>query len=132
MCNQSEWIVREAYRAYAEGDIARMMDFVHPDLEWTYLDPAADDSGSHTCHGRAELERALREQASSGLRAEVEQVIAVGDKVMLVMHTPGLGQQRPRPADDMTYDVVTIRDELIVGLHECPDRAAARSLIGIG
>jgi hypothetical protein len=28
MCNQNEWIVREAFLAYERGDIARLMDFV--------------------------------------------------------------------------------------------------------
>ena len=36
MCNENEWIVREAFLAYDRGDIARMMDFVDPRLEWTY------------------------------------------------------------------------------------------------
>ncbi len=39
MCNQNEWIVREAFLAYDRGDVARMLDFVDPDLERTYLDP---------------------------------------------------------------------------------------------
>jgi len=43
MCNQNEWIVREAFLAYQRGDVARMMDFVDQDLEWTYLDPGQDD-----------------------------------------------------------------------------------------
>jgi ketosteroid isomerase-like protein len=132
MCNQSEWIVREAFRAYAQGDVARMMDFVHPDLEWTSLDPVRDDSPSQTRQGRAELEEALAWLASRGLRSELEQVIAAGDKVMLVLRTPGLSKHRRHPVSDRTYDVLTIRHEQIVGLQECQDRAAARSLIGIG
>jgi len=43
MCNENEWIVREAFLAYDRGDTARMMDFVDPDLEWTYLDPGAEE-----------------------------------------------------------------------------------------
>jgi hypothetical protein len=27
MCNQNEWIVREAFLAYDRGDVTRMMDF---------------------------------------------------------------------------------------------------------
>jgi ketosteroid isomerase-like protein len=36
----SEAIIRSAYEGFAEGDLARMLQFVDPDLEWTYLDPA--------------------------------------------------------------------------------------------
>jgi len=39
MCNLSEWIVREALLAYDRGDVAAMMDFVDPCLEWVCLDP---------------------------------------------------------------------------------------------
>lgn len=131
MCNENEWIVREAFLAYARGDVERMMEFVDPNLEWTNPGPGPDD-GALVCAGRDELEQALRQQASSGLRAELEEVVASGEKVMLVMRTPGLGLTSPRSPGDWTYDVVTVRDGLIVGLCACQDRAAARSLIGIG
>ncbi len=132
MCNLNEWIVREAFLAYDRGEIARMMDLVDPDLEWTYLDPSLADPQPRTCHGRGELEKALRRQADLGLRAEIEEVIASGDQVILVMRTPGVDEYRHRRADDRTYDVVTVRDGLIVGLHGCRDRGEARSLAGIG
>jgi len=132
MCNQNEWIVREAFLAYDRGDVARMMDFVDPDLEWTYLDPGLEDPQPQTCRGRGELEKALRWQADRGLQAELEQVIAAGEKVILVMRTPGVDQYRHWQAGDRTYDVVTVRDGLIVGLHACRDRGEARSLAGIG
>lgn len=131
MCNQNEWIVREAFLAYARGDVARMMEFVDPNLEWTNTSSGKDGS-TRVRVGRDELEEALRRQASSGLLAELEEVVASGEKVMLVMRTPGLGSTRPRSPSDKTYDVVTVRDGLIVGLCACHDRAAARSLIGIG
>lgn len=131
MCNQSEWIVREAFRAYLSGDVARMMGFVDPDLEWTLIDSASPDPGPLTRHGRGELENALRRQTARGLRAEIEQVIATGDKVILVMHTPGVDQYRRRDGDDRTYDVLTVRDGMIVGLHACRSRGEARTLAGL-
>jgi len=132
MCNQNEWIVRDAFLAYDRGDIARMMDYVDQDLDWTYLDPASPDAQPQTCHGRGELEKALQRQAELGLRAQLEEVIAAGDHVLLVMRTPGVDKYLRRQADDRTYDVVTLRDGLIVGLHACRDRGEARSLAGIG
>jgi len=47
------------------------------------------------------------------------------------MRTPGISRYRPWYDDDRTYDVVTIRDELIVGLQACVDQSEARSLAGI-
>jgi ketosteroid isomerase-like protein len=131
MCNQNEWIVREAFLAYDRGDIARMMEFVDPDLDWTYLDPEQPEPRPQTCHGRGELEKALRRQSELGLRAQLEEVIAAGDRVMLVMRTPGVDKYRQRKSDDRTYDIITLRDGLIVSLHACRDRGEARSLAGI-
>ena len=131
MCNQNEWIVREAFLAYDRGDVTRMMDFVDPDVDWTYLDSGPEGPRPRICRGRGELANALRRQADLGLRAELEEVIAAGDRVMLVMHTPGIDEYRHRQADDRTYDIVTIRDGRIIGLHACRDRSEARSLAGI-
>jgi len=132
MCNQNEWIVREAFLAYDQGDVARLMEFVDQDLEWTYLDPGETDPHPQVCRGRGELEKSLRRQAERGLHAELEEVVASGDQVIVVMHTPGVDTYRNRRADDRTYDVVTVRDGLIVELHACRDRGEARQLAGIG
>ena len=41
--------------------------------------------------------------------------------------SPGAGLQ----ADDRTYDVITVRDGLIVGLRACRDHGEARAVAGI-
>jgi ketosteroid isomerase-like protein len=132
MCNQNEWIVREAFLAYNRGDVVRVMDFVHPDLEWTYLDPAFPNPSPQTCHGRDELEKALLRHAERGLRSEVEQVVASGEKVMLVTRTAGVDRYRVRQVDDLSFGVITVRDGLIVALRACHGRAEAQALAGIG
>jgi ketosteroid isomerase-like protein len=131
MCNENEWIVREAFLAYDRGDIARMMDFVDPDLEWTYLDPGAEDPQPQVRRGRDELDKAMHQQAEWGLRSELEEVVAAGDQVILVMRTPGLSRYRSGLPDDRTYDVVTVRDGRIVAVHGCRDHGEARLLAGI-
>ena len=129
MCNENEWIVREAFLAYDRGDVRRMMEFVDPDLKWTHPDP---DRGNPQCDGREELASALRRLADLGLRAELEEVVAAGDQVIVVMRTPGVDEYRHRQqADDRTYDVLTVRDGLIVGLRACRDRGEARAIAGI-
>ena len=131
MCNENEWIVREAFLAYDRGDMARMMEFVDPDLEWTYLDPGADDPRPKVRHGREELEKAIGQLGQWGLRSELEEVVAAGDQVILVMRTPGLSGYLSGLPDDRTYDVLTVRDGRIVALHACRDHGEARLLAGI-
>src|SRR5262249_23516926 len=145
MCNQNEWIVREAFRAYDRGDVARMMDFVDPEVDWTYRDPELAGSEPQICHGRGGLEKALPRQAARRPRAQlgeviagrgrvarVEEVMGAGEGVMLVMRTPGVDEYRRQQADGRTYDIATVRGGLIVGLKACRDRSEARSLAGIG
>ncbi len=73
MCNQNEWIVREAFLAYDRGDVARMLEFIDPDLEWTYFEPGLDDARPQAYGGRDELEQAVRRQVQQGVRSELEE-----------------------------------------------------------
>ncbi|HZD01977.1 MAG TPA: nuclear transport factor 2 family protein [Actinomycetes bacterium] len=131
MSNQNVELIRRAYDAYAHGDLATMLEVVDPDLEWTYLDPSLEDPQPQVCHGRHELESALRRQAERGLRAQLEEVVGHGDRVMVVVRTPGVDAYRARPADDRNYDVFTVRDGRIVALRACRDRQEALRLSGI-
>jgi hypothetical protein len=79
MSNENAELIRRAYRAYANGELATMLQFVDPDLEWTYLDPTLERPTPSVCHGRHELERVLRGWAEHGLRAELDEVAANGD-----------------------------------------------------
>lgn len=132
MSEQYEALVRAAYQAYSQGDMTGMLALIHPDLEWTYLDPAVADSEPQTCHGRPQLLHALQRQADSGLTSQVEELASAGDQVMVVVHTPGLDQRRARPADDRNYLVLTLRDGQVVAMRACRDRAEAAARAGLG
>src|SRR6266702_8222994 len=80
MTDRNEALVREAYEAYGCGDVARMMEFVDPELEWTYLNPAFENPEPETCHGRDQLQWALERQAEQGLASQVEEIVSSGDK----------------------------------------------------
>ncbi len=131
LSNENADLIRRAYRAYANGDLATMLEFVDPDLEWTYLDPSLEDPQPQVCHGRHELESALARQAGRGLRAQLEEVVGQGDRVMVVVRTPGVDAYRVRPADDRNYSVFTVRGGRIVALRDCRDRQQALHLAGI-
>jgi hypothetical protein len=46
-----------------------MLEFVDPDLEWTYLDQAQEVPEPQVCHGRVELEHTLERWAEYGFTA---------------------------------------------------------------
>jgi ketosteroid isomerase-like protein len=131
MSNENVELIRRAYDAYARGDLATMLEVVDLDLEWTYLDPSLDDPQPQVCHGRHELEAALARQARQGLRAQLEEAVGHGDRVMVVVRTPGVDAYRLRQADDRNYDVFTVRDGRVVALRACRSRQEALRLAGL-
>ena len=131
MSNENVELIRRAYDAYARGDLTTMLEVVDPDLEWTYLDPGLEDPQPEVCHGRHELQSALQRQAERGLRAQLEEVVGRGDRVMVVVRTPGVDAYRMRQADDRNYDVFTLREGQIVALRACHDQQEALRFTGI-
>src|ERR1022692_4723115 len=126
MTDRNEALVREAYEAYGRGDVAGMLEFVDPELEWTYLNPGFENPEHETCHGRDQLQLALERQGERGLASQIEEIVASGDKVMVVIRTPGIDRVRVRQADDRNYLVLTLRQGRIIGMRACRDRDEAR------
>jgi ketosteroid isomerase-like protein len=131
MSNENAELIRRAYQAYANGDLATMLELVDPDLEWTYLDPTLEQPTPQVCHGRHELEQVLRGWAEHGLRAELEEVTSSGELVMVGVRTAGVDAHRGRRGDDRAYSVFTVREGRIIALRDCRDRQEALQLAGI-
>jgi ketosteroid isomerase-like protein len=131
MLNNNADLIRRAYQAYANGELATMLEFVDPNLEWTYLDPSLEHPEPQVCRGRRELESALQRQAERGLRAQLEEVVEHGDRVMVVARTPGADAYRVRQGEDRSYSMFTVREGRIVALRDCRDRQEALRLTGI-
>jgi ketosteroid isomerase-like protein len=55
MSDEGESEVRAAYEAYGRGEVNSLLELVHPDLEWTYLDPSMENPQPQACHGREQL-----------------------------------------------------------------------------
>jgi ketosteroid isomerase-like protein len=124
---ENEALVRRAYEAYGRGDATKLLELVHPDLEWTYLDPSSENPQPQICHGREQLAWALRQEADRGINSELEEIQSCGDKVMVAVHTPGADQRRAWQADDRNYLVLTLGQGQITAMRAFPDRDEARS-----
>jgi hypothetical protein len=57
--------------------------------------------------------------------------VASGDKVMVVIRTPGIDRVRVRQVEDRNYLVLTLDQERISRMRACRDRDEARSFAGI-
>jgi uncharacterized protein len=131
MSEENEALVRAAYAALGRGDLSALLELVHPDLEWTYLDPGMENPEPQTCHGRGQLEWAVAHQARQGLAPEMEQITSYGDQVLVIMHTPGLDQRRAWAGRDRNYMVVTVRGGQIVALRAFRNGDEARAFTGL-
>ncbi|MBV9793153.1 MAG: nuclear transport factor 2 family protein [Actinobacteria bacterium] len=127
----AEALVRTAFDAYTRGDLEGLLEHVDPDLTWTFLDPSSPDPEPAVCHGRAQLRKALQRQTLQGLTPSIEEIAARGERVLLVLHIPGLDQHRARPAADRTYFVLTVAGDQITALRACRERAEAQSAAGL-
>lgn len=132
MTDEDVSVVRAAYEAYGRGEVNRLLELIHPDLEWTYLDPSMEDPQPQTCHGREQLARVLGRQADRGLVSQVEEIASSGDKVMVAVHTPGADQRRAWQSGDRSYLVLTIEGGRIVALRSFRERDDARGFAGLG
>ena len=131
MSEENEALVRAAYAALGRGDLSALLELVHPDLEWTYLDPSMENPEPQTCHGRGQLEWAVGHQARQGLASEMEQITSRGDQVLVIMHTPGLDQRRAWAGRDRNYMVVTVRGGQIVAMRAFRNGDEARVFTGL-
>ena len=109
-----------------------MLGYIDPDLEWNYLNPRMENPRPQVCHGRQELEGALQMWAEHGFRAELEEVQGRGDRVMVVVRTPGVDAFNERSGDDRAYAVLTVLGGRIIALRDCRDRPEALAIAGIG
>jgi ketosteroid isomerase-like protein len=124
--NQSpEQIARSAFAALSRGDVVSVLDVVDADLEWTFLDPTDPDPKPAVCHGRAELAYWITRDSGWRLAAELEEVVAADDRVMVVTHSPGIDERRARSTSDRNFHVLTIREGKITTLRACRSRDEA-------
>jgi ketosteroid isomerase-like protein len=132
MTQENKALVRQAIEAYYQADAARLLELVHPDLEWTYLNPEDPDPQPQVCHGRDQLAWALDHQAGQGQASEVEEIIsAPGGQVMVVARTPGADQRRAWHNGDRNILVLTMLAGQIVAMRAFRDQVQASQFAGL-
>jgi ketosteroid isomerase-like protein len=109
-------LLRQAYAAYARGDTAAMPDLVDPAWSGPTSIPAPPTRARRSATAAASCKLHSRSRPQRGLRAQLEEVIGHGDKVVVAVRTPGADIARERHA---------------AGRHRCdvrPHRVPARAV----
>jgi hypothetical protein len=103
--------------AFGRDDFEGMIGVLDANVVWTGITPA--------CRGRDEVRRVFEWHIAQGHRAK-PQVVAEGpEKIVVDMHLV-----EPPPALDL-HQVLTIRDDRVVHIQDCPDRATALAEAGL-
>ena len=132
VAESSEEVVRQAYAGFAAGDVESVLSLVDDDLEWTFLDPGDPDPKPAVCHGRDQLAYWMKRGSGWQLRAELEEVSARGDRVLVVTRSAGIDETRARKTGDLNFHVLTVRGGKIVALRACRSRDEALGLVSAG
>jgi ketosteroid isomerase-like protein len=125
----AERVARQAYAGFAAGDLTAVLSLVDENLEWTFLDPSVSDPQPSVCRGRDQLAYWMGRGSGWQLRAELEEVIANRDRVLVVTRSPGIDAIRARKTGDLNFHVLTVRDAKIVALHACRSRDEALGFV---
>jgi len=95
-------VARQAYAGFANGDVTAVLNLVDENLEWTFLDPSVPDPQPAVCRGRDQLACWMEQGSGWKLRAELEEVVADGDRVLVVTHSPGIDAIRAHKTGNLT------------------------------
>ncbi|WP_329448933.1 nuclear transport factor 2 family protein (plasmid) [Streptomyces sp. NBC_01426] len=78
-------LVRRAYRAFHERDVAGLLDTLDPQVEWVHPDGMADYGLGGTKHGHAGVREFLSRVPTvlGGMRLEPQEFVAADDRIVV-------------------------------------------------
>jgi ketosteroid isomerase-like protein len=97
-------------------DLEALLEQLDPDVVWDNRGASPPDHGG-VYRGRAEVSRIIREWVGSWAeyRIDVDEVVEVGDDVILVVRESGLGKASGAPIRNHHCYVWSFRNGLIIG-----------------
>ena len=90
MSQENVEIIRRASEAFSAGELARWLEFFHPDIDWRAMEGALDDVGE--THGTEAMRRYVQDWTDDfeGFTVVVEESLEIGgDRVIAVQQVMG-------------------------------------------
>jgi uncharacterized protein len=117
-------IVQRWYDAFNRGDMETWLDLLDPEVTWQ---AAREDPDSALHRGRDGSRRYVGQWMESydSLRVEPLELLDCGEQVVVWARVTGAGRSSGIALDMEQAHVMTVREGLIVRLHEYFDRAEA-------
>jgi ketosteroid isomerase-like protein len=124
----ARWYEVATSKAELLGGMLRTMEFCHPEVEWT-----APEDGT-TYRGREGVRQRLEEWLESfgDYRYEIQRIIDCGgDEVLVEATEVGRGARSGAEVRSTSYELLTIRDGMIVRIREFYDEQDALEVAGL-
>ncbi len=118
-------LVREIVEALNRGDVEAMLARMHPDFEWRPLESSPVAGGVY--RGHEQVRRYVEDWLGTfdNLRLDLEEPLAVADRVIAVVHGHARGRASGLQLDTRFCQVWTIRGGTAVGMGEYATREQA-------
>jgi ketosteroid isomerase-like protein len=131
MSEENVEVVREMYERREGGDM-RVGEFVDPEIEFVRIGSELPDFAGEW-HGTAGLRQATAEYLNvwDDYRFEVERVIDLGDRVLVLERHTARGKRSGASISQQVGTLFTLRDGLIVRWEYYWERAEALEAAGI-
>jgi ketosteroid isomerase-like protein len=108
--------------ALESADLAAYAHLLDPDVHWG---PPGDRSFG--CQNRRQVLTWYQQGHDAGVRAEVTETVVSGDRILVGLRVTG----RDDDADPARWQVLTVRDGLVVDIAGYDDRISAASAAGL-
>lgn len=121
-----------ANRAFNNGDLDRALEPFDPSVSY-YEAPGNTLDTSEVLRGLAEIRDSLTAYIAEfeNFRAEIDELVDAGDRVLCVQRWMGTGRSRGTPVEFQEVLVYTFAEGKITEGRVFPDRASAAAALGL-
>jgi ketosteroid isomerase-like protein len=121
--------LKRGYAAFNRGDVEAFMAHLDPEIEWRMPTGGADTSVYHGHDGIRELLKSTQDVWSE-YNAEPEEMIDLGDRVLVLVRAVGIGRGSGVPVEAPTAHLWTMRNGRAVHVQMYVNREDALGDVG--
>jgi ketosteroid isomerase-like protein len=111
--------------ALESADLTAIRDLLDPDVRW-----GAPDDEAPGCQNRRQVLAWYRRGRQAGVRAQVTELVAHGDKILVGLNVVGRPAAEAR-GSEQRWQVLTVAGERIVDIRGFDDREEAAARAGV-
>jgi ketosteroid isomerase-like protein len=120
-------IIREGFRAFAQGEVAALADLLDPEVEWQALE---DPTPKHGFDGVLESIAGWFE-VWDDFHIDLEELIDAGESVVAVVKERGRVSGSDREVTERFFQVWTMRSGKVIAFREYKTRDEAFEAVGM-